>query len=403
MRKHHSPLLAIGAVMMLILAACTGGGASPSEAASEAPSEAASEAPSESAAAADGLCRPIGDASAPETPAPDTAEPGSSDLKIGVVTDVGTLDDRNFNQYSWEGALLGAEIIGAPEPQSIITTESSEYEGNIQSFVDEAYDIVVTVGFALGEATLAAAEANPDVHFIGVDQFQANDPIDNYESLIFNEAQAGYLAGIVAASISESGEIAAIGGSGTIPPVVNYMRGFENGAMSVNPDITVHLKYISDDLAAAFNDPAGGKTFGDQFLQQNESVDVLFQVAGKTGNGLLQSVEEAAIYGIGVDVDQWVSTPDSAECIVTSAEKKLTKAVSEGIVAVGEGSARSSNVFYGADNEGIGLAPFYQFEDLIDAETQGLIDDAFEQMASGDLDPCEPSGLCYAGETDPGN
>lgn len=403
MRKHHSSLLAVLAVLMLILMACTGGGASPSEAASEAPaSEApASEAPSESAA--DGLCRPIGDASAPETPAPDTAEPGSSDLKIGLVTDVGTLDDRNFNQYSWEGALLGAEIIGAPEPQSIITTESSEYEGNIQSFVDEAYDIVVTVGFALGEATLAAAEANPDVHFIGVDQFQANDPLDNYESLIFNEAQAGYLAGIVAASISESGEIAAIGGSGTIPPVVNYMRGYENGAMSVNPDITVHLKYISDDLAAAFNDPAGGKTFGDQFLQQNESVDVLFQVAGKTGNGLLQSVEEAAIYGIGVDVDQWVSTPDSAECIVTSAEKKLTKAVSEGIVAVGEAAARSSNVFYGADNEGIGLAPFYQFEDLIDAETQGLIDDAFEQMASGDLDPCEPSGLCYAGETDPGN
>jgi len=331
------------------------------------------------------------------------AEPGSSELKVGVVTDVGTLDDRNFNQFSWEGALLGAEMIGAPEPESIITTESSEYEGNIQTFVDESYDVVVTVGFALGEATLAAAEANPDVHFVGVDQFQGNDPMDNYESLIFNEAQAGYLAGIVAASISKNDEIAAIGGSGTIPPVVNYMRGYENGAMSVNPDITVHLKYISDDLAAAFNDPAGGKTFGDQFLQQNENVDVLFQVAGKTGNGLLQSVQEADIYGIGVDVDQWFSTPDSAECIVTSAEKKLTKAVSDAIVAVGDEAPRSSNVFYGADNDGIGLAPFYQFEDLISSETQGLIDDAFEQMAAGDLDPCEPSGLCFAGEPDTGN
>ena len=410
MRKHYSSLMAMGVVLLLILAACTGGGASPSGAASEEPaeSEAASEAPAESeaaesAAAGNGLCRPIGDATAPATPEPETAEAGSSDLQIGLVTDVGTLDDRNFNQYSWEGALLGAEILGAPEPQSIITTESSEYESNIQSFVDEDYDVVVTVGFALGEATLAAAEANPDVHFIGVDQFQANEPLDNYESLIFNEAQAGYLAGIVAASISESGEIAAIGGSGTIPPVVNYARGFENGAMSVNPDVTVHIQYISDDLGAAFNDPAGGKTFGDQFLQQNENVDVLFQVAGKTGNGLLQAVTDAGIYGIGVDVDQWVSNPESAECTVTSAEKKLTKAVSEGIVAVGEGSPRSSNVFYGADNEGIGLAPFYQFEDLIDSETQGLIDDAFEQMASGDLDACEPSGLCFAGEPDTGN
>jgi basic membrane protein A len=380
--------MAVLAVLMLILAACgNGGGASESAAASE---------------AANGLCRPVGDATAPSPEAPEAAEPGSSELKVGLVTDVGTLDDRNFNQYSWEGALLGATILGAPEPQSIVTTESSEYEGNIQSFVDEAYDVIVTVGFALGEATQAAAEANPDIHFIGVDQFQANDPIDNYESLIFNEAQAGYLAGIVAASISESGEIAAIGGSGTIPPVVNYMRGYENGAHSVNADANVQLKYVSDDLGVAFNDPTAGKTFADQFLQQNADVDVLFQVAGKTGNGVLQSVTEAGIYGIGVDVDQWISNPESAECTVTSAEKKLTKAVSEGIVATGEGSPRSSNVFYGADNGGIGLAPFYQFADLIDAETQGLIDDAFDQMASGDLDPCQPSGLCYAGEADPG-
>jgi basic membrane protein A and related proteins len=379
MRTHRSVVVAVLAVLTLILAACT---ASPD---------------------ADlGLCRAVGDATAPATPEPETAEPGSSDLKIGLVTDVGTLDDRNFNQYSWEGALLGAAVIGAPEPQSIITTESSEYAGNIQSFVDEEYDIIVTVGFALGEATLAAAEENPEVHFVGVDQFQANDPLDNYESLIFNEAQAGYLAGIVAASISESGEVAAIGGSGTIPPVVNYARGFENGAKSVNPDATVYISYISDDLNVAFNDPTAGKTFADQFLQQNTDVDVMFQVAGKTGNGVLQSVEEAGIYGIGVDVDQWASTPDQAECIVTSAEKKLTLAVSDAITAVGDGSPRSSNVFYGADNGGIGLAPFYQFEDLVDADTQSAIDDAFSQMASGDLDPCQPSGLCYAGEADSG-
>jgi basic membrane protein A and related proteins len=394
MRKHPAiAAMAILATLALVLVACNGG---------------ATGSAGESGDTATGLCRPIGDAAAEETPAPEAAEPGSSDLKIGLVTDVGTLDDRNFNQYSWEGALRGATIVGAPEPQSVVTTESSEYEGNIQSFIDEAYDIIVTVGFALGEATAAAAEENPDVHFIGVDQFQAGDDVvaglglDNYESVIFNEAQAGYLAGIVAASISESGEIATIGGSGTIPPVVNYARGYENGAHSVNADATVHIKYISDDLTVAFNDPTAGKTFADQFLQQNENVDVMFQVAGKTGNGVLQSVTEAGIYGIGVDVDQWLSNPDSAECTVTSAEKKLTLAVSDGIAAVGDGSPRAGNVFYGADNDGIGLAPYYQFADLITEETQGLIDDALAQMASGDLDPCLPSGLCYAGEADTG-
>jgi basic membrane protein A len=352
-----------------------------------------------------GLCRSIGNQTA-ATPSTPTAN-GTSDLKIGLVTDVGTLDDKNFNQFSWEGALLGATLIGAPAPQNIVTTSSDDYASNIQSFVDQSYDVIITVGFALGAATLEAAQANPDVHFVGVDQFQSNDPLDNYESLIFNEAQAGYLAGIVAASITKSKEIAAIGGSGDIPPVVNYMRGYENGAHSVNADVKVDLKFVNhDDLAVAFNNPTQGKSFADQFLSQNANVDVLFQVAGKTGNGILQSAEAAGIYAIGVDVDQWQSTHDQAECIVTSAEKKLTKAVSESIVAAGGGEPRSSNVFYGADNAGVGLAPYYQFADLITTDLQAKIDDAFGKMGSGDLDPCmnaAGTSTCYAGTRDTGN
>jgi basic membrane protein A len=354
-----------------------------------------------------GLCREVGDITA-ATPAPVEAT-GTSDAKIGVVTDVGTLDDKNFNEYSWLGAQQGAASIGAPSPQAIVTTASADYATNIQTLVDDDYDVVVTVGFALGAATLEAATANPDVHFVGVDQFQAGDDpvagagLDNYESLIFNEAQAGYLVGIVAASISQSNEIAAIGGSGTIPPVVNYMRGYENGAKSVKSDITVHLEYISNDLNVAFNDPTTGKSTGDQFLSQNPDVDVMYQVAGKTGNGVLQSVEAAGIYGIGVDVDQWLSTPDQAECIVVSAEKKLTKGVREGIEAFASGSPRTGNVFYGADNDGIGVSPYYQFDgNVITDEIKTAVTEAFDAMAAGDLDPCQPSGKCYAGEEDTG-
>ncbi len=346
-----------------------------------------------------GLCREIGDNLAAEASAP--AAGATSDLTIGLVTDVGTLDDHNFNQYSWEGAVQGATITGG-EANSIVTTNSADYADNIQSFVDDGTDIIVTVGFALGAATLEAAQANPDIHFVGVDQFQGNDPTGNYESLIFNEAQAGYLAGIVAASISASGEVAALGGSGTIPPVVNYMRGFENGAHSVNPDVVVDLKYVSNDLAVAFNDPTTGKSFADEFLSVNPDVDVLFQVAGKTGNGMLDSVVAHGIYGFGVDVDQWISYPSAQICLVTSAEKHLTKAVSEAITTFASGDARDSNVFYGADNDGIGLSPFYQFSDLITSDVQTAIDDAFSGMADGSVDPCQPSGLCYAGEEDLG-
>jgi basic membrane protein A len=356
-----------------------------------------------------GLCRQIGDLTG-VLPSPPAAS-GTSDAKIGVVTDVGTLDDKNFNEYSWIGAQQGAIAIGAPEPRAVITTASADYNTNIQTLIDDDYDLIVTVGFALGAATLEAATDNPDVHFIGVDQFQAGDDfitgagLANYESLIFNEAQAGYLAGIVAASISTSNQIAAIGGSGTIPPVVNYMRGYENGAKSVKADITVHLKYVSDDLTVAFNDPTTGKSFADQFLAQNGEVDVLFQVAGKTGNGVLESIEAAGIYGIGVDVDQWQSTHAQAECIVTSAEKKLSKAVTEGIQAFGGDEPRSGNVPYGANNGGIGVSPYYQFDgNVITAEIKTAVQEAFDAMAADPptIDPCQPSNLCYAGEADPG-
>ncbi|HEV7199303.1 MAG TPA: BMP family ABC transporter substrate-binding protein [Candidatus Limnocylindria bacterium] len=385
MRKRNYAFSAMFVSLALVLGACSGGQISTGA----------------------GLCREVGDAVAAEPSTPEST--GTSDLVIGLVTDVGTLDDAGFNQYSWEGALQGAAIIGAPEPEAIVSTDSSQYEDNINSFVDAGANLIVTVGFAAGAATQAAATENPDIHFVGVDQFQVNtdfggewEPLPNYESLIFSEQQAGYLAGILAGSISESGEVAALGGSGTIPPVVNYMRGFENGVHSVNADATVHLKYVSNDLTTAFNDPTTGKTFADEFLAVNENVDLLFAVAGKTGNGMLDSVVEHGIYGFGVDVDQWVSLPDAAICIVTSAEKHLTLGVSESITSFAAGDVRSNNVFYGADNNGIGLAPYYQFSDLVTDDIQAAIDDAFDAMASGDLNPCGDPSTCYAGEEDPG-
>ncbi len=358
-----------------------------------------------------GLCREIGDNVA--APAPSAEATGESELVIGLVTDVGTLDDRGFNQYSWEGALHGAGTIGAAEPDAIVSEASSDYADNIQSFVDDGANIIVTVGFAAGDATLAAATENPDIHFIGVDQFQTMAPeeaLPNYESLIYNEAQAGYLAGIVAGSISVSGEVATLGGHSNIPPVVNYMRGFQNGVLQVNA--AVHLKYVTDtDLDLAFNNPAEGKTFGDQFLAQNENVDVLFAVAGKTGNGMLQSVVDAGIYGMGVDVDQWASLPEQAVCIVTSAEKKLSASVSEAIQDFAAGEERSWNQFLNAAEGMVGLSAYYQFSDLITDDIRAAVDTAFDAMVDGSLDVCQPahweSGTdsnCYfgGGDGDPG-
>jgi len=338
---------------------------------------------------------------------PSYAPAGSSPLKIGVVTDVGTLDDKNFNEFSWNGAVEGAKLIGAAEPQAIVTTASADYAKNIQTFLDQKYDVIVTIGFALGADTLAAATANPTVKFIGVDQFQcypanaedttcSGDPLPNFQSIVFNEAQPGYLAGVVAASLSKTGTIAALGGSKTIPPVVNYLRGYQNGALAVKPGVNVNLQYVSDDLAKAFNDPAGGTAFAEQFMQQVPDADIIFAASGKTGNGMLQAICAAKaagkdIWGIGVDVDQHLSTPDSAPCILTSAEKKLQSAVSQLIVAIAGGTDAGGNAFFSATNDGIGLAPFYDNAALITPEIQAAIDTATAGLKDGSIDPCAPN------------
>src|SRR5256886_11911550 len=132
-------------------------------------------------------------------------------LKIGMVAGSGQLEDKSFNEFSWKGVQDGASGVGRTG-KNIVTKDIADYKQNIQSFVDQKYDVIVTVGFLIGTDTLAAAKANPNIQFFGVDQFVADPAPANYQGLIFNEAQAGYLAGIVAATITKSNKVGALGG-----------------------------------------------------------------------------------------------------------------------------------------------------------------------------------------------
>ena len=389
MRKHPSSMMAVLAILMLIRAACTSdGGESPSEAAESEPAEseaAESSAPSESAAASEA---PTGLAAC--------GEPESGDaLTIGVVTDVGQLEDKSFNEASWCGAIAGATSVGGTA-EVIVTEAPADYAQNIQTFVDRDFDVVITVGFAIGDATLAAAQENPETWFVGVDQFIAADPVpENYMGLLYNEAQAGYLAGIVAANISETGVIGAVGGIDSVPPVVNYIAGYANGAASVNPDIEVLIEYVSTDITVAFNDPATGKSIGEQMI--GADADVLFQVAGLSGQGALEAACDAGVFGIGVDVDQYISLPELGECIVTSAEKKLKESVQAAIERIADESAEAGNIFHdaAADPPGVGVSPFHDFEDQLDPGVQEAVDEAFDALADGSIDPCEGDTPCF--------
>jgi basic membrane protein A and related proteins len=393
MHKRSLGLTLFGAVA-IIVAAC-GGGATPTPAQS---AEASQPATSASAPAES----PSGGAESPSAAA-------TSALKIGVVTDIGTLNDKNFNEYSFKGAEAGAAAIGAAEPQSIVPTSASEYATSIKSFADQKYDVIVTVGFNLAAATGEAAVANPTIKFIGVDQspicitadgkqdFTFPCPLDsttvapNYTSLAFEEDQAGYLAGIVAAGASTSGTIGAIGGTSICAPCVRYIQGYELGAKSVKADIKVVTAYVTNDFSAkAFQDQAGGKTFADSFLKQNKGVDVLFQVAGLTGNGVLDAAcgAKPPILGIGVDVDQYRSYPDAGPCLLTSAEKHLQLAVSEALKAVADGSIKPGTLLYDAKNNGIGVSVGHDNSNHWAADSQTKLNEALAAMVAGTLKTC---------------
>jgi basic membrane protein A len=392
--RHRSLGLTVFAGLAILVTAC-GGGATPSPSAS-AP---ASEPPAASEPAA-------------SEPAASEAAESFLPLKVGVVTDVGQLEDKSFNQSSNEGAIAAAETIGGTH-DVIVTQNISDYGANIQQFVDSDFDVIVTVGFLIGTDTAIAAKANPDVTFIGVDQGicvdeqAVPDPtftcagdaaalLPNYQGIVFAEAQPGYLAGIVAGSLNETGTIGAVGGT-NVPAVVNYWRGYENGAKSVKPDITVLYQETDPDPAKGFNDPTKGRAIAEQFLSQD--ADTIFQIAGLTGQGVLEAVCDADAHGIGVDVDQAVSLPNLAPCIVTSAEKKLVATVQAVVQSAANGTFVPGTVAYNAasDPAAIGLAPYHDNAALITPEIQTLIDDAFQGFVDGSLDPCAPIKCTIAG------
>jgi basic membrane protein A and related proteins len=294
---------------------------------------------------------------------------------IGLVTDVGEVDDKSFNQSAWEGVQQAGTALGAAKVEYIETGDAKDYGANIDLFAGQNYDVIVTVGFALGEATGEAAAKYPEIDFIGVDQFQG-EAMDNYAGLIFPEDYAGFQAGVLAAMLTESDTIAAVLGTDLVPPVVAFKEGYEGGAKFINPDINMISTFHPGGMDVAFTDPEWGATTAKQAVDQG--ADVVFGAGGKTGNGAL--IEVAGVDGafcIGVDSDQWETVPEAHNCLVSSAMKLITPGVADLVTLSNEGSMPGGN-FIGAT----GLAPFHDFEDQIPQEVK----DKLAEVEAGLLD-----------------
>ncbi len=302
---------------------------------------------------------------------------------VNLVTDIGKIDDRTFNQYAYEGMKAASDCFGF-KTSFIETASEADYAKNIDTSLQSKPDAIVTVGFLLADATLAAAKAHTDTDFIGVDQFQKEYPA-NYTGIQYNEDEGGYLAGVLAASLSKSGVIAVVGGRKDVLPVVKLVNGYTAGAKSVNPDIEVKSVYNE-----SFSDPAKGASDANQFI--GDDADVIFGAGGKTGSGGVQAAATKGVWGIGVDQDEYFSTFDGgkapgAKFLASSAVKRVDLGVFNEIVKILDGSFQGGLYALTTANGGITYAPFH------DADIPAAVKTKLEETRKGLADGSIKTGL----------
>ncbi len=338
-------------------------------------------------------CQPTPAPTAAPTEAPTTAPtqppaaqptqpPAEKVVKVGMVSDVGGIDDASFNQNTWEGLKRAQEELGV-QAQFIESQAQADYEKNITEFAEQDYDLIITVGFLLGDATAKMAQQYPDTKFAIVD-YAYDPPIPNVAGIVFNTDEAAFPIGYLAAAWADmkdpaDPQVGYVAGM-KIPPVEIFIVAYENGVKYYNEkkgkNVQVKGVYVGD-----FEAPDQGKIQGNSLI--DEGVDVIFGVGGKTGNGGLAAAKERGKWGIGVDVDQYYTLPNEKDILISSCMKRLDNAVFSVVEALLKGQFPGGSVYVGTlANGGVGMAPYHDFEDEIpdelkqeiEAIKQGIID-----------------------------
>ncbi|KYF67340.1 hypothetical protein BE11_08505 [Sorangium cellulosum] len=298
---------------------------------------------------------------------------------VGLVTDMGKIDDKSFNQSAWEALQRAQKELGATT-QYIETTDPKDYPKNIATFAEEKYDVVVTSGFGLTEATHAAAAQFTGVKFIGIDQFQgpgAEKP--NVVGLIFPEDHGGFLVGALAALMTKTGKIGAVLATDAVPPVWRFGEGFRAGARHVKPDVELSVVYHNDvGFDKTFTDPEWGKTTAVSMI--DKGVDIVFGGGGKTGNGALLGAATKNAYAIGVDTDQYYTVPEAQKVLLSSAVKLISDGAFDLIKMAKEGKLPSGN-FTGKS----GYAPYHDLDGKVPAEVKAKMEELRKALLDGTL------------------
>ena len=287
------------------------------------------------------------------------AQQGSGDkVKACQVTDAGGIDDKSFNATAWQGVQRAQQELGI-EGKYLESQQQTDYEKNINAFIEEECDLIVPVGFLLADATAAAATANPDMKFAIVD-FVYDPAMDNVLGLSFATDEAGFLAGYLAAGTTKTGKVGTFGGI-QIPTVTIFMDGLAKGVAYYNQENGTNVEVLGWDPAAQtglftgnFESTDDGRTMGQTLL--GEGADIIMPVAGPVGLGTAEAVKAAGnAWIIGVDTDWTISAESYKDIVLTSVTKKMDVAVFDAIKAVQDGTFKGGIYTGTLTNGGVGL------------------------------------------------
>lgn len=329
-----------------------------------------------------------------ETAATSPPVEGAEDFKACMVSDSGGFDDKSFNQTSHDGLVSAAEKLGIQTSQ-VESQSDSEYDDNIAALVREKCDIIVTVGFLLGEATEAAAKKNKNVDFAIVDYGYAKPP-PNLRGLAFNTAEPSFLAGYLAAGMTESGVVGTFGGA-KIPTVTIFMDGYWEGVQYYNEQHGTDVQVVGWDektqqgsFTDDFEDKIKGQTTAENMIGQG--ADIIFPVAGPAGLGALAAVQDSEdASAIWVDTDGCVSAAEYCDVLVSSVMKGMDVAVETAITDSLNDEFTNKPYVGTLDNGGVALAPYHEFEDEVPQELKDEIEQLKQDLIDGKIKITSPS------------
>jgi basic membrane protein A len=331
---------------------------------------------------------------APESDGGASAGAGASDYLPCMVSDAGGFDDKSFNQLGKEGVDEAAAELGSQTPIEVESQSETDYASNLQSLVDQGCNTIVTVGFLLAPAALESATANPDLQYVSIDDtvdsdFDGETDAPNIKPIIFDTAQAAYLAGYLAAGVSETGVVGTFGGM-NIPTVTIFMDGFAQGVEKYNADNGTSVRVVGWDRAAQDGSFTGGFEANDTARQTaqaiiDQNVDVLLPVGGPIYQSAAVAIQDAGreIALVGVDADVYETDPSVGDLLLTSILKGIDVGTKDAIVAAGNGEFDAAPFVGTLENEGVGLAPYHDWSDRVPAELTTEIDALKADIISG--------------------